>query len=403
MSSTASRRTLLAGLAACAPTAAFAQLPSFPKLPKLPGIPHLPFGRKDAATPPPPKLSGRRPDLTPILRDTGTPALGAAATTAKGLAFVAVAGVRRLGEAPPVLEADVWHLGGCTQTFTAAACARLVEAGRLSLSTRLPALFPGVALDPGWADARLEDVLAHRAGFTDTGVITIDRVAAARADAAPAPRQRDAFARALLAKPPARPLGGFEMANVGYVVVAAALERLTGKSFEGVVEDSVFTPLGMKSAGFGAPAAADGPSGHQLGKDGLLHPTPADQPADLPPLFASASGAHANLQDWAKFARVFLNDGGGFLKPDALQRLCRPWGGGDGETGASAFQVLASRPWADGVVLLSEGSNGLWRAQMEIAPERGLAILSVSNAEEGGGADAVLRAAQALEQAYGAA
>lgn len=394
---TASRRALLAALLASAPASALAQIPGLPRFPRLP------FGRKDAgAAPPAPKLSGRRPDLAAILRNTGAPAIGAAAVTPKGLAFLAVSGVRRLGEAPPVTETDVWHLGGCTQAFTAGACARLAAAGRLSLSTRLPALFSGLTVDPGWADARLEDVLAHRAGFTDAGVISIDRVAAARADKAAAPRQRDALAREMLAKPPPRPLGGFENSTVGYVIVAAALERLTGKSFEGVVEDAVFTPLGMKSAGFGAPTPADGPSGHQLDKDGKLHPTPADQPADLPPLFASAGGAHATLQDWARFARVFLDDGGGFLTPDALQRLCRPWGGADGETGASALQVLANRAWADGVVLLGEGSNGLWRAQMEIAPERGLAILAVSNAEEGGGTDAVLRAAQALEQAYGA-
>ena len=399
MRSIASRRALLAGLIACGPTAALAQLPRFPQLPKLPSVPRLPFGRRNDAAPPAPKLSGKRPDLAAILKQTGAPALGAAAVTTKGLAFVAVAGVRRLGEAAPVTEADVWRLGGCTQAFTAAACARLAEAGRLSLSTRLPALFPGVTLDPAWADVRLEDVLAHRAGFTDVGVITVERVAAARADPRPAPRQRDALALELLSKPPARPLGGFEMANVGYVVIAAALERLTGKSVEGVVEDAVFTPLGMKTAGFGETA---GPSGHQLGRDGVLHPTPPDQPTELPALFAPATGAHANLQDWAKFARVFLVDGAGFVKPETLQRLCRPWGGADGETGASAFQVIADRPWAAGVVLLSEGSNGLWRAQMEIAPERGLAVLCVSNAEEGGGAEAVLRAAKAVEQAYGA-
>ena len=108
-----------------------------------------------------------------------------------------------------------------------------------------------------------------------------------------------------------------------------------------------------------------------------------------------------SLEDWSRFARVFLADGAGFLKPDTLERLCRPWGGGDGETGASAMQVFSTRAWADGVVLFTEGSNGLWRAQMEIAPEKGLAILAVSNAEEGGGADAVRRAAQAVERAYG--
>lgn len=408
MTSPADRRALLAGLfttacVAALPAAARAQLPSLPALPRLPRAPRLPFGRRDASAPPrPPKLSGKRPDLAAILKETGAPAVGAAAVSAKGVSFLGVAGLRRIEGLAPVTARDAWRLGGCTETFTAAACARLVEKGVFSLSTRLPTLFPGMKLDPGWADTRLEDILAHRAGFTDVGVITVERVTAARADTRPAPLQRRDLALELLSKPPTRPAGAFEPSKVGYVIIASALEGLTRKSYEGVVEDEVFKPLEMQHAGFGGATLKDDPSGHQLGKDGKLHATPPDQPADLPVLFASAAGAHANLEDWAKFARMFLNDGGHFLKPETLERLCRPWGGGDGETGASGFAVLSNRSWADGVVLLSDGSNGLWRARMEIAPEKGLAVLSVSNAEEGGGTDAVLLAATAIERAYGA-
>lgn len=401
------RRLLSTGFAAAGliPRLAFAQDDRpLPNLPRLPRAPRLPFTHRDPseAPPPAPILSGPKPDLAGILAETGAPAIAAAAVTAHDTEFFDAVGMRRVGERGPVTPEDLWHLGGCTQTFTAAACARLVEKGRLSLSTRMPALFPGMALDPAWSEVRLEDVLAHRAGFTDAGVITVDRVAKARADARPAPLQRHDLAVELLKKPPAHTPGGFEPSYVGYVIVAAALERLTSTSYEGVVDDYVFTPLAMKTAGFGAPSTGEGPSGHQLGQDGKLHPTPSKEPADLPPLFASATGAHMSIQDWARFTRVFLNDGGTFLKPETLERLCRPWGGGDEETGASAFQVLGDRAWASGVVLKSQGSNGLWTAQCEIAPERGLAVLSVCNSEEGGGAEAVRRAALLLQKAYGA-
>jgi CubicO group peptidase (beta-lactamase class C family) len=405
MSADATRRRLIAAALAlsAAPVAAQAQvsLPKFPKLPKLPNVsvPHL-------GLPPAPKLpfTGGAPkvDLAALVADTGAPALGGVVVNAKGLDFLGASGLRRVGEAVSVTPDDLWHLGGCTQTMTALICGRLAEAGKLSLTGRLPALFPGATLDPAWADTRLEDVLAHRAGFTDTGVVTPEFVGRAHADLRPADVQRAEFAAALLAKPPARPPGGFDLSNAGYVVVAAALERLTGKPFETLAETELFAPAGMNTAGFGAPSGASAAAGHRLGRDGKLHPVDTQGLADLPSLFAPAAGAHMSLTDWARFARLFLTDGGGLIGADTLRRLLRPWGGADGDMGAGGWQVIERRAWAQGPVFFAEGSNGLWRAQAEIAPERGIAVLVVCNAEEGGGADAVKRAALELERAYGA-
>ena len=405
-----SRRRLFAGglalTVAGVGTHARAQL-ALPKFPKLPSVPHigLPAFPK-MGFPPAPKLpfTGGTPkvDLAALVKQTGAPAVGGAVVNAKGLDFLAVSGLRRADGAGVVTTDDLWHLGGCSQTITAAVCARLIEDGKLSFSARLTALFPGVTVDPGWADVRLEDVLAHRGGFTDTGVLTPDRIGRAHADQRPLEVQRREFAADILGKPPTRPQGGFEASNAGYVVVAAAVERIAGKPFEAVAQASLFGPLGMDATGFGPPLGAAAPAGHRLGVDGKLHPVDASGLADLPAMFGPAEGIHVSLTDWARFSRLFLTEGGGVLKPDTLARLCRPWGGVDGDVSAGGWRVIQSRAWAGGLVLSAEGSNGLWRAQAEIAPERGMAVLAVSNAEEGGGTEAVKRAAFELEKAYGA-
>ena len=356
------------------------------------GVPiPLPFGAK------------KKPavDLAAIARETGAPAVGGAVATAKGVAFLDVAGDRRRGYGEPVRKDDLWHLGSDTKPMTATLFAKLVETGRTTWSAKLPSLFPDLKLDPAWADARIDDVLAHRAGITDSGVVDLDFISRAHADPRSASAQRTELVRAVLEKPPARPPGGFEYANLDYVVAGAAIERLTNGSWEQAIAATLFKPLGMGSAGFGAPEGAQ-PWGHQPGDAGRLLPIdPTGGAADLPAVFAPSSGVHVSLADWAKFARIFLTDGGGFLTQDTLSRLCRPWGGGDGEYGL-AWQAFAERGWAQGPVLAQEGTNGLWRASCQIAPARGVAVLAVSNAQDGGGVEAVNRASLAMIKAFAA-
>ena len=405
MNDTLSRRRLFAGglalTAAGAASAAQAQI-RFPKLPAAPhiGLPSLP--KMGFAPAPKTAVAASRVDLARLVRETGAPAVGGAVVNAKDVAFLAVSGRRRADAAAVVSTDDLWHLGGCSQTVTAAVCARLIEQGKLGFSTRLPALFSGITVDPGWAEVRLEDVLAHRAGFTDTGVLTPDRLGRAHADLRPLDLQRRDLAVELLGKPPVRPQGGYEASQAGYVVVASALERIGAKPFEALAQAELFDPLHMDAAGFGAPSGSAAPSGHRLGADGKLHPVDASGLADLPALFGPAAGVHLSLTDWGRFTRLFLTEGGGVLKPETLARLCRPWGGVDGDVSAGGWRVTQSRAWAGGLVLSCEGSNGLWTAQAEIAPERGLGVLTVSNAEEGGGTEAAKRAALELEKAYGA-
>ena len=71
---------------------------------------------------------------------------------------------------------------------------------------------------------------------------------------------------------PSKPGETFTYSNMGFVFVGAMLERTTGKTWEELVTDRVFAPLGLASAGFGPQATlgrVDAPLGHQV-VDGRL-------------------------------------------------------------------------------------------------------------------------------------
>jgi CubicO group peptidase (beta-lactamase class C family) len=108
-------------------------------------------------------------------------------------------------------------------------------------------------------------------------------------------------------------------------------------------------------------------------------------------VFGPAGRVHLSLTDYAKFARVFLTEGGGWISPQSLGKLARPWDGSK-EGYALGWQYSDYRGWADGPMLAHEGSNTLWRTLAMIAPAKPLAYLLVTNC----GGDAGQRAVQLM-------
>ena len=69
-----------------------------------------------------------------------------------------------------------------------------------------------------------------------------------------------------LVDPPAASVGKHLYSNLGYVVAGAMAERVTARSWESLMQERLFAPLGISSAGFGAPGVPgelDQPWGHQ--------------------------------------------------------------------------------------------------------------------------------------------
>lgn len=326
--------------------------------------------------------------LREVLEATTVPALGYAVIGPKGVIKLEVAGRRRADAPYNVLPDDVWHLGSNTEAMTAAVYARLVEKGQTVWGADLGLLFPDLKVDPAWGDVTLEEFLAHRAGVSDVGLIDEGWLIRTSHDRRSLPDQRSALAARVLGQPPQGSRHDYEYANADYVIAGAAIERLTRTSWESAMTTELFQPLGLSSAGFGAPSG-DEPWGHDLSAGGAPDPVdPAKGVADNPPVLAPGGQVHMSLPDYARFIGVFLNAGGGYLKPESLMHIARPQDAlaeGDG----LGWRVTPVSAWARGPLLAHEGSNTLWRALAEVAPALPLALVVVTNSGGEPGARAV--------------
>lgn len=311
-----------------------------------------------------------------IAAQNAPPTIAAAILGADGLRWSGVRGLGRQGETTPAVLQDRWHLGSNTKAMTAAVWARLVEQGRARWDMPLAEVFSDWPLDAGFRTATVDDLFRHRAGLTDADVIGVAWLMTARADARPLAEQRAALARQALTRPPGGTAGTFAYGNLNYIVAGAAIERLTWRPWEEVTRTEVFTPLGLDSAGFGAPRRS-GVWGHRRAGQGWTAVDPDDPGSDNPLALGPAGSVHMALADYGRWLAALLKGGDGWLKPETVQRLRDP-GSYPGQAYAYGWGVSAPA-WAGGQLLAHEGSNTLWHALALVAPERRLAVAVLAN------------------------
>jgi CubicO group peptidase (beta-lactamase class C family) len=358
-------------------------------------------GAKDA---PPARAAAEpaalEPLLQPVLDRHAVPALGAAVFTREGLVAIGAVGRRRAGDDTPVTRDDRWHLGSCAKSMTATLVARLVEQGKVSFDDTLKERFAPLQVDERLAPLTLERLMAHRCGLPAAYPPAL-WAWCWRAETN-GRGQRARLAEEMLARPPPHEPGAFLYANMDFDLVGAALERLLDQEFETLLQREVFEPLGIRSAGFGAPGSPDAltqPRGHRPGSPAMpVEPGPqGDNPLALSP----AGRVHMSLADWARYLAAHLGGGESasaegaahpFLAPATLSRLHTPRAG---ETYAFGWGITR-RGWARGAVLTHAGSNRLWYAVAWLAPESGFGVLATANVGGDGAARACDEVSAAL-------
>eukprot|EP01113_Clastostelium_recurvatum_P043905 TRINITY_DN7339_c0_g1_i1.p1 TRINITY_DN7339_c0_g1~~TRINITY_DN7339_c0_g1_i1.p1 ORF type:complete len:340 (-),score=98.02 TRINITY_DN7339_c0_g1_i1:213-1106(-) len=282
--------------------------------------------------------------------------------------------------------------------MTAVLYAKLVEQGRAAWDTTLPAFFPNWSVHPDWEQTTICDLLSHRAGLSDA---VIDREWTMRAhnDARDVSEQRAEFAFERLTMPPSSSPGLYIYANTNYIIAGAIIEHITGTSWEMAIQRDLFDPLGMATAGHGAPRKLEDIWGHHMTRDDedydIISPVDPHQPdgdvpepGDNPAIFGPAGRVHMSVKDWAKFIQLYLTQGGpdGYLQPDTVHRLMQGWKDLPYAYGLG-WMVYKEREWARGPALAHDGSNTLWFASIAMAPARGLAMMAVTNVGGKMGAD----------------
>ncbi|MBI1762039.1 MAG: beta-lactamase family protein [Acidobacteria bacterium] len=304
------------------------------------------------------------------------PALAGVTVTTKAVGEVVYTGFRRAGSTVQITGNDKWHLGSDTKALTATLMAMLVEARKLKWETTLGEVFPELAktMTPDLARVNLLHLLSHRAGLPpNVAWFTYGKRGVTY------PEQRLAVLNDLLDKPlKAKPGSQYEYSNLGYTIAGAVAEKVTGQAWETLMQERIFRPLGMKSAGFGG-----------LGKEGELDqpwphgqngkPMPKNGPAvDNPEVMGPAGTVHCSLSDWALFIADQLRGARGqgqLLRPESYQRLQTPPFEGEYALG----WLVVERAWAKGKALTHAGSNTMNFAVAWLAPARETAFLVCTN------------------------
>jgi CubicO group peptidase (beta-lactamase class C family) len=149
-------------------------------------------------------------------------------------------GVRTLGSADRVDERTIFAIGSSTKAFTALAVAMLVDEGKVRWDDPATSYLPGFQLyDPYVTrEITVRDLLTHRSGLARGDMVWY---------AGDLPRD-SILQRVRYLKPSWSLRSQFGYQNIMYLAAGQLTARLDGKSWDEVMQDRIFAPLGMTSS-----------------------------------------------------------------------------------------------------------------------------------------------------------
>lgn len=291
---------------------------------------------------------------------------------------MAAAGVRKAGGRAEITIDDRFHIGSCTKAMTATMIACVVRDTDLSWDSTVAEILPELAeqCHPDYRGVTLRQLLDHHGGVPANSLLMnfTDKKRSLT-------KQREQLLTGALEKEPkVKPGTRYEYSNLGYLLAALMAESVTGQSWEELMQQHVFDPLGMESAGFGPPAGnrkIDQPWGHHE-KSGKHFPANIDNP----PVLGPAGRVHCSLADWARFAALHMGHVPETRESESpaftasmVEFLHQPVDDADYTFG----WIVSKRRWAGGKALAHSGSNTVWYATIWIAPELDRAFLVGTN------------------------
>jgi CubicO group peptidase (beta-lactamase class C family) len=338
--------------------------------------------------------------LEPYLAEYNLPALAAAVVKDGEIVVAGAVGTRKLGARIPVNLDDRFHLGSDTKAMTALLAAMFVEEGKLKWGSTVGDVFPEFSekMDPGLRRVTLEQLLSHTGGLPGDEE-DLQQTEALFNKAMLQPGNLDDM-RYWVVKEWAggahgtEPGARFVYSNLGYLLAGAMLERVAGRSWEEMINDRIFAPLGLRTAGFGPQATlgrVDAPLGHAT-TDGKIKVLLAGPNGDNPAVLGPAGTAHMSALDFARSAG--WNAGGGRRGPKLISEetmtklrtpvvsLSKPKNPPPGTPSGGRYALgwgEVTVDWAPEPLVYHGGSNGMNLALIFISPGRDFAMVMVTN------------------------
>jgi CubicO group peptidase (beta-lactamase class C family) len=291
---------------------------------------------------------------------------------------VHVFGATSIETGHPVTRETIFQIGSISKVFTATLVLRLVEQGTLDLDRPVIAWVPDLPLADATAreTITLRHLLSHSAGFEGDRFIEYGR-------------GDDALARAIadfgtLAQWFA-PGSLWSYCNAGFYLTGLVIERATGRTFEDVLVEEIFTPLGLTRTEILPEHAMTHPHavGHHI--DRREGPRVA-RPFTLGRHVNAAGGVISNVDDLLRFARLHINDGeiddSRIISAESARAMREPF------IDAGDFHRSYGIGWSvwdygDLGIVDHGGAIRGFKANLTVIPEKGFALAQLTNSDPG--------------------
>jgi CubicO group peptidase (beta-lactamase class C family) len=271
------------------------------------------------APPPDPALLGRIDSFVEGERQaSGIPGIALAIVQPGGA--VHVRGFGHDGRGAAIGADTPFPIGSLTKSFTALLVRQAIDAGELDADAPLQRVLPWFRLADAEASARI--TLRHLLNQT-SGLSRADGIAALLHGG---PAGIEELSRGLGGVALDRPVGErFEYSNLNFVLLGAALQAATGRSWHELVRTRVLAPLQMRHshADLDAAQRAGMTAVHRM-----WFGVPVAQPVHLQPGLAPTGGLVASAADMARYLAMLLASGvgpaGRVVSADGVAQLLAP-------------------------------------------------------------------------------
>lgn len=268
------------------------------------------------------------------------PGVAAVLTGPAGVRYAGAAGVRSLDNSAPMTVDSVCTISSATKALTGTVCLKLAEQRALDLDSPARRYAPEIGrlevldgfgsdgaprLRPPKREITTRMLLLHTAGLGyDFCNEIYARLVRERRCPSVATATRASLHTPLLFDPGERWEYGANLDWAGQVV-----EGITGRRLGDVMREYLLEPLGMTSTGFtlSADMRARLARVHKRGSDGSLRPLDFELPPD-PEVDMGGHGLYSTAADYARFLRMWLDDGRGpdgraVLRPETVRSAVR--------------------------------------------------------------------------------
>ena len=289
-------------------------------------------------------------------------------------------GLADLENETPVTPETIFAIGSITKSFTATLVGMLVDEGEMGwddpVTEHIPYFTLNVDSDDENAEVTIRDMLSHRTGFTQMGLLFASGLFASGM----VPREE-----VLLAATRAEPWVGlrekYYYNNVMYTAAGVAAGNAAGTDWDALVAERIFEPLGMSSSNTSVSELQSDPHlslGYRWDKDLKVH---KHQPMWDVDHIGPAGAINSNVLDMAQWLRFQLGHGaynGDRLLSETQHK--ETWTSQIEMGGGNHYGLgWGLREWRGQPIIQHGGRADGFRSQMALWPESNLGFVLLTN------------------------